>query len=79
VRWLGGVSYSFYLSHPFWLHVSTSLVGQRVHGIAAALVGFTMTAGFSALLYRQLERPFLQWGQSLGGVTPPPVFKKEAT
>jgi peptidoglycan/LPS O-acetylase OafA/YrhL len=79
VRWLGGVSYSFYLSHPFWLHVSTGLVGERMHGIAAALLGFAMTAGFSALLYRQLERPFLQLGQALGGVSLPPVFKKETT
>lgn len=79
VRSLGSVSYSFYLAHPFWLHVSTSLVGDRVHGIAAALLGFTLTAVFSALLYRQLERPFLQLGQLLGGVALPPVFKEEAT
>jgi peptidoglycan/LPS O-acetylase OafA/YrhL len=79
VRWLGSVSYSFYLAHPFWLHVSTSLVGERAHGVAAALLGFTLTAAFSALLYRHLERPFLQLGQSLGGVALPPLLKKEAT
>jgi peptidoglycan/LPS O-acetylase OafA/YrhL len=79
VRWLGGVSFSFYLAHPFWLYVSTSLVGDSVHGIAAALLGFTLTATFSAVLYRQLERPFLQLGQTLGGVVPPPVLKEETT
>jgi peptidoglycan/LPS O-acetylase OafA/YrhL len=79
VRSLGSLSYSFYLAHPFWLHVSTRLVGGRVYGIAAALLGFTLTAVFSALLYRQLERPFLQLGQSLGGVALTPVFKEEAT
>lgn len=79
VRSLGSVSYSFYLAHPFWLHVSTSLVGDYVHGMAAALLGFTLTAVFSALLYRRLEQPFLQLGRSLGGVAVPPVFKEDAT
>jgi peptidoglycan/LPS O-acetylase OafA/YrhL len=79
VQWLGGVSFSFYLAHPFWLHVSTSLVGDRLHGAAAALLGFTFTAVFSAVLYRQLERPFLQLGRSLGGALRPPVLKEETT
>ena len=79
VRSLGGVSYSFYLAHPFWLHVATGLVGERMHGIAAALLGFTLTAAFSALLYRQLERPFLQLGRALGGVALAPAFRKGAT
>ncbi|SMP70942.1 acyltransferase family protein [Noviherbaspirillum suwonense] len=79
VRWLGSVSYSFYLAHPFWLHVAAGLVGDLAHGFAAALLGFLLTAVFSALLYRQLERPFLQLGHSLGGAAAPPVLKKEAT
>lgn len=79
MRWFGGVSFSFYLAHPFWLHVSTTLVGKRLHGIAAALLGFVLTLMFSALLYRQLERPFLQLGQALGGVPRAPVLTKEST
>ena len=75
VQWFGGISFSFYMAHPFWLHVAGNLLPTA----PAAVLGFVLTTVFSAVLYRQLERPFLQLGQSLAGVRLPAGMKKEAT
>lgn len=56
VRWLGVLSYSFYLSHVFWLHVAHKITGQ--HQLLAGLLGFLLTVLFSALMYKWVERPF---------------------
>jgi peptidoglycan/LPS O-acetylase OafA/YrhL len=61
VRWFGGISYSFYLAHPFWL----GIVHQVASGVAAAILAFALTTLFSALLYRHLERPFIMLGRWL--------------
>jgi peptidoglycan/LPS O-acetylase OafA/YrhL len=75
MRWFGGISFSFYMAHPFWLHVS----GNLLHGTPAALLGFVLTTLFSAALYWQLERPFLMLGHTLGSNLLPAGLKKEAT
>jgi peptidoglycan/LPS O-acetylase OafA/YrhL len=61
VRWFGGISYSFYLAHPFWLGVAH----QMASGLTGAVLGFVMTTLFSTLLYWHLERPFMQMGRAL--------------
>lgn len=59
VAWLGIVSYVFYLSHLFWLHVATSMLGNFGSGRPAQVVlGFLLTVAFSALMYRFVEQPF---------------------
>lgn len=56
VVWLGLVSYVFYLSHVFWLHVAERASGDDK--LMIAVLGFMMTAVFSALMYRFVEQPF---------------------
>lgn len=75
VRWFGGISFSFYLAHPFWLHVSRNFLDET----PAALLGFVLTTMFSAALYWQLERPFLILGHTLGSTLLTAGLKKEAT
>lgn len=75
MRWFGGISFSFYMAHPFWLHVS----GNLLHGTPAALLGFVLTTLFSAALYWQFERPFLMLGHTLGKDLLPAGMEKEAT
>jgi peptidoglycan/LPS O-acetylase OafA/YrhL len=55
VSWLGVISYTFYLSHPLWLH----LAGSLAPGHAGVILGYGLTLLFSAALYYTLERPFL--------------------
>ena len=54
VRWLGNISYTFYLSSVFWLDI--------VHGrgglLAAGIIAFILTLVFSLLVYWLVERPF---------------------
>lgn len=56
VAWLGLVSYVFYLSHLFWLHVADRLTDGGT--LVVAVLGFMLTAVFSALMYRFVEQPF---------------------
>lgn len=70
--WLGGISYSFYLAHPFWLHVA----GQLADGWRAAALGLVMTILFSKLLYLHLEKPFLALGRRLSGSGMPAALKE---
>jgi peptidoglycan/LPS O-acetylase OafA/YrhL len=61
VRWFGGISYSFYLAHPFWIAIAHRVTS----GVAGAILAFGLTTLFSALLYRYLEQPFISLGRGL--------------
>jgi peptidoglycan/LPS O-acetylase OafA/YrhL len=61
VRGLGGISYTFYLSHPLWIDVARAIAP----GWTAVVLAFGLTTLFSTLLYWHLERPFLKLGKTL--------------
>lgn len=63
MMWLGGISYTFYLAHPFWLHMA----GEVTDGWRAPVLGLAMTTLFSMLVYRHLEQHFLALGRSVSG------------
>ncbi|MES2159776.1 MAG: acyltransferase [Pseudomonadota bacterium] len=55
LRWLGKISYVFYLSHLFWLGVLASVLPARP--VLVAVAAFAATVVFSLLVYRVLEQP----------------------
>ncbi|MEZ5541456.1 MAG: acyltransferase [Pseudomonadota bacterium] len=55
IRFLGTVSYTFYLSHVTMLNLASQYLNAR--GIVLALLGFVMTLVFSSLMYFAIERP----------------------
>lgn len=61
LRFLGLVSFSFYLSHPVFLELSVRGIGPYSH-IAAILVGYFATLAFSYGTYRLIEKPILEGG-----------------
>ena len=55
IAFFGTISYSFYLSHFFWLFI----VGRYIKNpIIIGLVGFLLTIVFSLLMYYLVELPF---------------------
>jgi peptidoglycan/LPS O-acetylase OafA/YrhL len=72
VRWFGGISYSFYLAHPFWIAIAHRVTS----GVAGAILAFGLTTLFSALLYRYLEQPFISLGRGLRTGRWPVVLKE---
>lgn len=56
MKYLGAISYVFYLSHLFWIYVAHSITGST--GIASALIAFALTMAFSAVVHHTVERPF---------------------
>lgn len=56
MRWLGVLSYSFYLSHAMWLDMAARLTGR--HGAPTAVVAFVLTVAFAWCVYRVVEVPF---------------------
>lgn len=56
LRWVGLVSYTFYLCHYFWLHIAAGwLPGQP---LASALVALVLSMAFAVVVYHVVEKPF---------------------
>jgi exopolysaccharide production protein ExoZ len=70
LRWLGDLSYSTYLLHPFAYLAVSKLAPQASVPVtfATSLVGTLLLA---ALSYRFLERPLIEVGRRLSRRTPP--------
>lgn len=56
IRFLGVISYVFYLSHFFWLDMATRLVADR--RIVSAILAFIFTTIFSIIVHKTVELPF---------------------
>lgn len=61
LRFLGLISFSFYLSHPIFQELSAMTVG-RYSGVAAFFVALATTTLFSWLSFRIFEKPVLENG-----------------
>ncbi len=66
MRFMGIISYMFYLSHSFWLYIAALAIPQNK--FAMALFGFFMTFLFSTLTYYLLELPFSRLRRQLHGI-----------
>lgn len=85
VKFLGRISYSFYLFHLAILYIIVRSVLARYQEEMAMVpglvlnVGFSMlslilTMGVSYLMYQWVEKPFINFGRALAGnLRPPPV------
>lgn len=61
LRFLGLISFSFYLSHPIFQELSAITIG-RYSALAAFAIALTATALFSWMSFRVFERPVLDGG-----------------
>jgi peptidoglycan/LPS O-acetylase OafA/YrhL len=57
VRGLGTISYSFYLSHLFWLDVVEQ--AHPVGRAATSMIAFVVTVAFAIMIRRWIEMPFM--------------------
>ncbi|WP_338758415.1 acyltransferase [Massilia sp. METH4] len=77
-RFLGAISYTFYLSHLLWISVSRrTLPGQPE--LLRGTIALILTIAFSYLVYRTVEQPLARMRKRLhGGVAPvaPSIVKK---
>jgi len=64
VRYLGAISYTFYLSHGMALIFAGHLVAEKV---PRAMLGFVFTFLFSTLMYVLVEHPLAKYRQQLHG------------
>jgi peptidoglycan/LPS O-acetylase OafA/YrhL len=55
VKWIGGLSYGIYLTHPSMIALTENLVGQAV--VPLMLVSGVLTLVVSAFLFYAIERP----------------------
>jgi peptidoglycan/LPS O-acetylase OafA/YrhL len=66
LRWLGTISYGFYvfhdIPHPVYISIATWLVGQhpRIQTIVTLAIAFVSTLALSYLSFRFFETPFLR-------------------
>lgn len=80
-RFLGAISYTFYLSHLLWISVSRrTLPGQPE--LLRGTIAIILTIAFSYLVYRAVEIPFARMRKRLHGgsvsKTTPIVEKEQA-
>ena len=76
LRWLGEISYSLYLMHPF---VIAFLTG-RVSTAASGPLVLILSVGLAYLTYTWIERPFIKWNKQLFKervLAPPPSTSVE--
>lgn len=60
--WIGAISYSLYLSHPFVLKLASKLlVRAEVPGILQVPVYIALALAAAHLSYRLIEKPSLNW------------------
>jgi len=70
LSWLGDVSYSVYLLHPFaWLFTQTLLGGQATT-LPGFLFALALTLAVSGVSYRYLERPASTWARRISETKP---------
>lgn len=67
---MGKVSYTFYLSHFFFVKIAEALLQQR---LAIALSAFVCSFGFAYLVYIAVEQPCARLRARLHGAPPPPL------
>jgi peptidoglycan/LPS O-acetylase OafA/YrhL len=65
IRFLGRVSYSMYLIHATILFALVHLLYDRVPMLAILPLYLAATLIASAILYRVVEKPFMEWGRQL--------------
>ncbi len=73
VRWLGDVSYSVYLLHPFASFAATSVLPPGASPITGFALGLLLTLAFAALGRRCIEEPAIALGKRLSRREGPPV------
>ncbi len=68
--WIGTISYSLYLFHDIILglcHRIFSISGEglfsNLKGISVSVLALIISIGFSWLVYKKLETPFVSWGK----------------
>ncbi len=72
MRWLGDVSYSVYLLHPFASFAVTSVLPAEASPITAFALGLLLTFGFAAVSRRWIEEPAIALGKRLSRSDGPP-------
>ena len=65
LRWLGVLSYTFYLSHMFCLHLADRILGPDASAFRRAPLAFVLTLAVCAAMYRWVERPLASYRQRL--------------
>lgn len=65
MRWLGDVSYSVYLLHPFASFAVTNVLPAGAAPIDSFVLGMLLTLVFAALSRRWIEEPAIAWGKRL--------------
>jgi peptidoglycan/LPS O-acetylase OafA/YrhL len=73
LRWLGDLSYSVYLLHPFASLVATSLIAVQSSPRLAFAFGLSLTIVFAALGRYLVEQPAIHWGKRLTRTDAAPV------
>jgi peptidoglycan/LPS O-acetylase OafA/YrhL len=72
LAWLGRISYSVYLVHPFFIYAARRL---ELTGVMLIVFTFCMTVGASMLTYRFIELPGIAFGRRLFAQQPPKVLQ----
>jgi peptidoglycan/LPS O-acetylase OafA/YrhL len=62
---LGEVSYSVYLIHPFAQEALLRLAPAGMPPVAGFSLGLALTLGLATLTHRWIERPAMDWGKRL--------------
>jgi peptidoglycan/LPS O-acetylase OafA/YrhL len=70
IRWLGTISYTFYLIHFKALDVASRIVGESK--LATALLAFVMTVVFAWAMYELVEKKMGKLRKRLHSAAPPP-------
>lgn len=65
VRWLGVLSYTFYLSHLSFLYLSERILGPTAPDWLRVPLAFVLTLAFCVVMYRLVERPTARWRRRL--------------
>ena len=69
IVWLGTISYSVYLWHPFLIAQVAKAIGADAHGLAyLAAYALPAIVAVSAASYYMVERPFLRMKRGAGVV-----------
>jgi peptidoglycan/LPS O-acetylase OafA/YrhL len=64
---IGNISYSVYLLHPFAFQAAKALLPQAISGKIRFPVALGITIIFAALVYHFIEKPAIRLGKRLAG------------